>query len=157
MPNVCPACNADVVKSEDEAVHRCIGSNCPAQLKESLFHFTSRNAMDVDGLGKKLVNQLVENELVKVPSDIYDLTIEMLMPMERMAERSAQNLVDSIEKSKHTTFARLIYALGIRYVGEHIAQILAEEFSDIHSLMDASEEHANFNCWNNNIFLKFKF
>ncbi|MFA4911514.1 MAG: NAD-dependent DNA ligase LigA [Desulfobacteria bacterium] len=140
MPELCPVCGAGVFRSEDEAVQRCLGLSCPAKLKETIKHFASKRAMDIDGLGDKLVAQLTDKGLVKDAADLYSLSKEDLTELERMAEKSAQNLLESIEKSKETTMERLLYALGIRHVGEHIGKILANNFKDMESLVNATED-----------------
>jgi DNA ligase (NAD+) len=141
LPSYCPVCGADVVKPAGEAVARCSGGlYCPAQRKQALRHFASRKAMDIEGLGDKLVDQLVARGLVKNPADLYRLTLEQLSGLERMAQKSAQNLLDALEKSKDTTLARFLYALGIREVGEATAQALALQFGDLSQLEAASEE-----------------
>ena len=141
MPTVCPICGSPVVRMPDEAIARCTGGlDCPAQRKGALLHFASRRAMDIDGLGDELVEQLVERGLVRTPADLYRLTAAQLAALERMGEKSAQNLVASLERSKRTTLARLIYALGIRNVGEATARDLAAHFGGLAALMDASEE-----------------
>jgi DNA ligase (NAD+) len=138
MPERCPACGSTVHRLEDEAVARCTaGLYCPAQRKQALLHFASRRAMDIQGLGDKLVDQLVDNGLVATPADLYRLEIEQLAALERMAEKSASNLVAAIAASKHTTFARFIYALGIRNVGESTAQDLARHFGSVDRLAAA--------------------
>jgi DNA ligase (NAD+) len=138
MPDRCPVCGSAVRRLEDEAVARCTaGLYCPAQRKQALLHFASRRAMDIQGLGDKLVDQLVDNGLVETPADLYRLDIEQLAALERMAEKSASNLVAAIEQSKHTTFARFIYGLGIRNVGESTAQDLARHFGNIDRLAAA--------------------
>ena len=131
MPDRCPVCGSQVVRFPGEVAYRCIGISCPAQLKGRIRHFASRRAMDIDGLGEKLIDQLVEKGLVKDLADIYYLRKEQLVDLERMAEKSAQNLLDAIEKSKDTTLARFLYALGIRHVGEHLAQVLAEHVGSL--------------------------
>ncbi len=131
MPDRCPVCGSQVVRFPGEVAYRCIGISCPAQLKGRIRHFASRRAMDIDGLGEKLIDQLVEKGLVKDLADIYYLRKEQLVGLERMAEKSAQNLLDAIEKSKDTTLARFLYALGIRHVGEHLAQVLAEHLGSL--------------------------
>ncbi len=137
----CPVCGSAVERIEGEAVARCTGGLfCPAQRKEAIKHFASRKAMDIEGLGDKLVEQLVDNELVHDVSDLYALTVEQLAGLERMAEKSAGNLVSALEKSKRTTLERFIYALGIREVGEATAQVLAREFCTLESLMQADIE-----------------
>jgi DNA ligase (NAD+) len=141
MPTRCPVCGSDVHKAEDEAVARCsAGLYCPAQRKQALLHFASRRAMDIEGLGDKLVEQLVDGEIVRTPADIYKLGIVKLAELERMAEKSAANLVAAIEKSKQTTCARFIFALGIRTVGERTAQDLARYFGNIDRLACADAD-----------------
>lgn len=141
VPTHCPVCDGVVEREPDGAVLRCMnGLSCPAQRKQALWHFASRRAMDIDGLGDKLVEQLVDQELVGTPADLYLLTAEQLATLERMGEKSAQNLVDAIDKSRETTLARFLYALGIREVGETTAQALADEFGDLAELMEANEE-----------------
>lgn len=138
MPTVCPECGSHVVRLEDEAVARCTGGLiCPAQRKQAITHFASRRAMDIEGLGEKLVDQLVERQLVHHLDDIYRLTLPMLSGLERMAEKSAQNVLVAIEKSKAATLPRFIYALGIRNVGEATAKDLAQHFGSLEALMQA--------------------
>jgi DNA ligase (NAD+) len=139
MPTTCPECGSAVVRSEDEAVARCTGGLfCPAQRKQALLHFASRRAMDIEGLGQKLVDQLVDAGLVRTPADLYELGIAKLAQLERMAEKSASNVHAAIEKSKDATLARFVYALGIRNVGEVTAKDLARHFGTMDALMDAS-------------------
>lgn len=140
IPDRCPVCGADVLKSEDEVVARCTGIACSAQLKERIQHFASKRAMDIDGLGEKLVAQLVDKGLVKDVGDLYGLTKEPLAGLERMADTSAQNLLDALEVSKRRDPARVLYALGIRHVGEHVARVLMAAFGSIEGLAGASEE-----------------
>ena len=141
FPTKCPVCGSAVVRNEDEAVARCSGGlYCPAQRKQALLHFASRRAMNVEGLGEKLVDQLVEKGLVHTPADLYKLSTEDLSALERMGERSAANLVAEFDKSRRTTLERLIHALGIRNVGESTARDLARHFGDLQPLLDASEE-----------------
>jgi len=141
MPSKCPVCGSAVEKSQDEAVARCTGGLfCPAQRKQSLLHFASRRAMDIEGLGDKLVDQLVDAGIVRTPADLYKLGIAKLAALERMAEKSAANVNQAIEKSKDTTLGRFIYALGIRNVGEVTAKDLARHFGGIDALMDAGVE-----------------
>jgi DNA ligase (NAD+) len=140
MPDKCPACGTKAERIEGEAVTRCPNFACPVQVRGRLIHFASRGAMDIEGLGFKLVDQLVTVGLVSVPADFYRLTVDDLTPLERMAEKSAQNVIGAIERSKRTTLARFIYALGIRNVGETAAEVLAEHFDSIEALMEASEE-----------------
>jgi DNA ligase (NAD+) len=140
MPTRCPVCGSAVVKLPDEAVTRCTGGLfCAAQRKQALLHFASRRAMDIEGMGEKLVEQLVEAELVATPADLYRLRADVLEGLDRMGEKSAANLVEALERSKHTTLPRFIYALGIRNVGEATAKDLAVHFGDIDPLMDADE------------------
>jgi len=124
MPKNCPVCGSDVVRLPGEAAHRCVGISCAAQLKGRIRHFASKRAMDIDGLGVKLINQLVDKGLVKDVADLYYLTQDDLTSLERMAAKSAENLIKALEESKHPTLARFLYALGMRHVGEHIAQVL---------------------------------
>ncbi|NWG38864.1 MAG: NAD-dependent DNA ligase LigA [Hydrogenophilaceae bacterium] len=137
---VCPVCGSNVARQEGEAAIRCTGGlYCPAQRKQALLHFASRRAMDIEGLGEKLVDQLVDQGIVHTPADLYKLGIAKVANLERMAEKSASNLLAAIEKSKHTTLARFIFALGIRNVGESTAKDLAKHFGGLDSLMDADE------------------
>ncbi|HRP23556.1 NAD-dependent DNA ligase LigA [Thauera sp.] len=136
----CPVCGSHVVRGEDEAVARCTGGLfCPAQRKQALLHFASRRAMDIEGLGDKLVDQLVDAAIVKTPVDLYRLGVLALANLERMGEKSAQNLLAAIEKSRSTTLARFIFALGIRNVGEATARDLARHFGSLDALMAADE------------------
>lgn len=140
MPSVCPVCGSHVAKADDEAVWRCTGGLfCPAQRKQALLHFASRRAMNIDGLGDKLVEQLVEAHIVRTPADLYIVGMSALVDLERMGERSAVNLLDAIEKSKHTTLARFIFALGIRNVGEATAKDLAQHYGSLDKLLAADE------------------
>ena len=141
MPKKCPVCGSAVVRSEEEAVARCSGGLfCPAQRKQALLHFASRRAMDIEGLGEKIVDQLVEKGMVHTPADLYKLTQKDLADLERMAEKSAANLIEAFEHSKKTTLERFIYALGIRNVGETTARDFARHFGDLPPLLAASEE-----------------
>jgi len=140
MPDRCPVCGAAVFREEGEAAYRCTGISCPAKLKESLKFFGSRGALDIEGLGEKLIDQLVERGLVQDPADLYSLSKEDLAGLERMAEKSAQNLLDALARSKEATLPRCLTALGIRHVGEATARLLAEHFGDLASIMEASEE-----------------
>jgi DNA ligase (NAD+) len=140
MPEHCPICGASVYREEGEAAYRCIGISCPAKLKESLKFFGSRGAMDIEGLGEKLIDQLVERGLVKHLADLYNLTQEELAGLERMAEKSAQNLLNALERSKAATLPQGLTALGIRHVGEATARLLAEHFGNLTAIMEASEE-----------------
>jgi DNA ligase (NAD+) len=140
MPERCPVCGSQVFREEGEAAYRCIGISCPAKLKESLIFFASRGAMDIEGLGEKLVEQLIDRGLVQDVADLYSLTKQQLIGLERMAEKSAQNLLDALERSKRSTLTRGLTALGIRHVGEATAKLLAEHFGDLKKIADASEE-----------------
>ncbi|TAJ16511.1 MAG: NAD-dependent DNA ligase LigA [Rugosibacter sp.] len=141
LPKHCPVCGSAVEKLEDEAIARCIGGLfCPAQRKQALRHFASRRAMDIDGLGEKIVEQLVDNAIVKTPADLYKMGLASLANLQRMAEKSATNILVAIEKSKHTTLARFIFALGIRNVGEATAKDLSRYFGNLDALMRASED-----------------
>jgi DNA ligase (NAD+) len=138
IPPTCPECNAEVVRLEGESAHRCIGLACPAQIREHIKHFASRGGMDIEGLGDKLVTQLVDRGLIKDPADIYFLKREDLLSLERLADKSADNLLSSIERSKSPPLEKLLFALGIRHVGEHIARVLASTFTTLESLMQTS-------------------
>jgi DNA ligase (NAD+) len=140
MPERCPVCGGHVVRTEGEADHRCVNANCPAKLRETILHFASRGVMNIEGMGDALVNQLTERKLVKNVADIYKLTKEDLLSLERMGDKSAQNVLDEIEASKKLSLERVIYGLGIRFVGERTAQFLAEHFGSMDALMQASEE-----------------
>ena len=140
MPRKCPVCGGDVHRSEGEVAYRCVNVACPARLKESLLYFAGRRAMNIDGLGDKLVDQLVDKGLVHDVADLYSLSHEQLANLERMGEKSAQNLIEEIESSKKAELARLIFALGIRFVGERTGQLLAEHFGSLDRLAKATEE-----------------
>ncbi|MEW6047215.1 MAG: NAD-dependent DNA ligase LigA [Bacillota bacterium] len=140
MPEACPVCGARVVRPEGEAIWRCINRQCRAQLVEGLIHYASRDAMDIEGVGPALVTQLVEKGLVKSPADLYRLTAPQLAELERMGPKSAQNVVNAIQESKGRGLARLLYALGIRHVGEGTARDLARHFGDIDAVAKASLE-----------------
>jgi DNA ligase (NAD+) len=140
MPKHCPECGSTIHHVEGEVAYRCVNAACPAKRKESILHFAGRHAMNIDGLGEKIVDQLVDKGLVKDVADLYSLKLEDLAALERMAEKSAQNLLDEIKASKKNSLARLIYALGIQFVGERTAQLLAEHFSSLEELAEAKEE-----------------
>lgn len=140
MPNVCPVCGSHVAKAEDEAVSRCSGGLfCPAQRKQALLHFAGRRAMNIDGLGDKLVEQLVDENIVRTPADLYRLGLLAVINLQRMGEKSALNLLAAIEHSKQTTLARFIFALGIRNVGEATAKDLAQHFGTLDAWIEADE------------------
>ncbi len=143
FPSKCPACHSETFRPEGEAISRCMNLSCPARSRESLLHFASRRAMNIEGLGDSLLDQLLEKKLIKIIPDLYSLKLEDLVKLERMGPKSSQNLLDEIEKSKHRDAARLIYALGIRYVGERTAQTLANHFKSIDDLSKASFEELN--------------
>ncbi len=138
IPSKCPVCGAEVIK--EEAIHRCIGLDCPAQLKGRIKHFASKRAMDIEGLGVKLIDQLVDKGLIKDVADIYYIEKEQLIELERMADKSAQNIIDAIEASKTKPLSKFLYALGIRHVGETTAEDLARRFSRLDDFFHLSEE-----------------
>jgi DNA ligase (NAD+) len=146
MPVRCPVCNATVVRTKKEnsddleAAHRCINASCPAQIKERMKHFASKGAFDIDGLGDKLVDQMVQRGLLRSYADIFTLEPAVVESLERMGPKSARNLIEAIEASKQVDFYRFIFALGIRHVGEHVARILSETFGHLDDLMHAARE-----------------
>jgi DNA ligase (NAD+) len=140
MPENCPICGTKVVKTEGEVDYRCVNANCPAKLRETILHFASRGVMNIDGMGDALVTQLTDRGMVKNVADIYKLTKPDLLSLERMGDKSAQNVLDEIEASKKLPLGRVIFGLGIRFVGERTAQFLAEHFGSIDALMNASLE-----------------
>ena len=137
MPQVCPVCKTHVVREENEAATRCINAACPAQLKENIKHFASKHAFDIDGMGQKLVDQLVEKGVVLSFADLFTLEQETLQNLDRMGEKSAQNLLDAIKGSRKISFGRFLYALGIRHVGQYVARIVANHFGNLETLMRA--------------------
>ena len=142
MPTRCPVCDSHIERLADEAIARCSGGLfCAAQRKQALIHFASRRALDIEGLGEKIVDQLVDQHLVRTPADLYRLGFAAIANLERMGEKSADNLIKAINQSKSTSLARLIYALGIRHVGETTAKDLANYYRNMHALMDASIEN----------------
>ncbi len=146
MPEKCPECGTDIVRSEGEVDYRCVNANCPAKLRETILHFASRGVMNIDGMGDALVSQLTERGLVNNVADIYKLTKADLVSLERMGDKSAQNILDEIENSKKLPFERVIYGLGVRMVGERTAQFLAEHFGSMDALEKATvEELQNVN------------
>ena len=140
MPKHCPECNSQIVRLEGEVAHRCVNMSCPAQLKEHIRHFASRGAMDIEGLGEKVSAQLFDAKLITDPADLYFLTKEKLLELDRQAEKSAQNLLDSIKNSKNPPLDKFIYALGIRHVGERTAKLLAQHFGSMENIMAAKAE-----------------
>ena len=140
MPSRCPVCGSGIAKTEGEVVTRCSNPNCPAQIKESFKHFVSKGAMKIDGLGDKIIVQLIEKPLIEEPADLYSLSFDNLITLDKIKEKSAANLLGAIENSKKTTLARFIFALGIRHVGEYVAAILANHYGDLELLGKATEE-----------------
>ncbi len=140
MPEICPSCGERVFRDKDEAAIRCTNPDCPAQLLRNLIHFASRDAMDIEGLGPSVVKLLVENNLIKSEADIYRLTVENIKNLDRMGEKSAENIINAIEKSKQNDLSRLLFALGIRHIGAKAAKTIAERFGDIEGVMSASLE-----------------
>lgn len=140
MPLYCPSCGSSVIKEEDEAVHRCTNTECPAQLLRRLIHFVSRDAMDIEGLGPAVLEQLINSGIVSSPIDLYSLGAQELLTLERMGEKTVQNVLRAVEGSKNQEFYRFIFAMGIRHVGKGAAKLLAVSFGDIDSLMDATVE-----------------
>ena len=140
MPENCPVCGGKVVRTPGEADHRCVNANCPAKFRETILHFASRGVMNIDGMGDALVNQLTDRGLVKNVADIYKITKADLLQLERMGDKSAQNVLNEIEASKKLPLQRVIYGLGIRFVGERTAEFLAEHFGSMDALVNASQE-----------------
>ena len=140
LPDYCPSCGSKLVKEEDEAVTRCTNTECPAQLLRHLIHFVSRDAMDIEGLGPSLLETLLNEGLIKTFTDLYKLKAEDIASLDRMGEKSANNLINAIEKSKSAEINRLIYALGIRHIGEKAAKLLCEHFLSVEKLFEAGEE-----------------
>jgi DNA ligase (NAD+) len=140
MPRECPVCGMGVHRAEGEVAYRCVNVSCPARRRESFLHFAGRHAMNIDGLGEKIVDQLIETGLVKDFADLYKLKLEQVAGLERMAEKSAQNLLDEIEASKKNSLARLVYAIGIPFVGERTAQLLAAHFGSMEKIAEAGAE-----------------
>jgi DNA ligase (NAD+) len=138
MPKHCPVCGGKIVREEGEAATRCINTNCPARLKESILHFSARPVMNIDGLGEALVDQLVDRKLVSSVADLYDLTVDQLAGLERMGKLSAANLVRNIDKSRQNPLPRVLHSLGIRFVGERTATFLAEAFAELDRIAAAS-------------------
>ena len=140
IPDRCPECGSKIHKDPEEVAYRCVNASCPAKRRESLLHFAGRHAMNIDGLGEKIVDQLVDKGLVKDFADLYELKQEDVAALDRMAEKSAQNLLEEIKASKSNSLARLIYALGMRFVGERTAQLLSDHFASLPNLAKATEE-----------------
>jgi len=140
IPEKCPECGGIVVRAEGEADHRCVNANCPAKLRESILHFASRGVMNIEGLGEALVNQLADRGMVKNVADLYSLTRDDLLKLERMGEKSAQNVLDEIAASRKLPLERVIYGLGIRFVGERTAEFLAQHFGSLDAIIEAAEQ-----------------
>jgi DNA ligase (NAD+) len=140
MPDKCPVCGSKVIRMEGEAATRCINSSCSAQVKERIKHFASKSAFDIDGLGKKLVDQLVDKNLLSSVADIFTLDESVLSKLDRMGAKSAANLIGAIENAKTIDLSRFLFALGIRHVGEHVAAVLADYFITLDPLMNCSRE-----------------
>lgn len=140
MPTNCPACDSELVRIEEEVALRCVNPTCPAQIQEGIYHFASRNAMNIEGLGEKVVEQLFREQLVKDISDLYKLTVDDLVKLERMGLKSATNLVEAIESSKTNSMERVLFGLGIRHIGEKAAKILSETYHHFDALMLANKE-----------------
>ncbi len=140
FPTVCPSCGSSLTKEDGEAVLRCTNTDCPAQLMRHLIHFVSRDAMDIDGLGPAVLEQLINAELIKSPADLYRLKKEDIAPLERMGEKSASNLIEAIEKSKSRELYRLVFALGIRHIGQKAAKLMCEHFSSLENILSAKTE-----------------
>ncbi len=143
MPSRCPMCGSEVFREDGEAVSRCVGAECPAKLKQSLLHFASRNAMNIEGMGPAIVDQLADRKLVPGIASLYELRLIDIAGLERMGDKSASNLLDEIEKSRNNDLSRLIFALGIRHVGERAGKILAKHFGSMDKLMSAGEDELN--------------
>ncbi len=140
LPQKCPVCNSDTFKPEDEVARRCINLACPAQVKERILHFAAKPAMDIDGLGDRLVDQLVDKHLIETVADLYKLSVSQLQKLERMGQKSAENIINAINNSRQRSLDRLVYALGIRFVGEHVARILTQHYTRLNQLKEASSD-----------------
>jgi DNA ligase (NAD+) len=140
MPADCPVCGQPAVRSEDEAYYRCINLSCPAQIKERILHFASKSGVDIEGLGDKLIEQMVEKKIIKNAADLYQLTKADLMKLERMGDKLAENILEAIDKSRRPDLPHLMHALGIRNVGEHLASVLAAHFGSIDRVAQAEVE-----------------
>ncbi len=140
MPTHCPRCGTELVREEGEAVRRCVNPECPSRILESTFHFVSRGAMNIDGLGYQTIRQMLDRDVIRTPADLYRLTKEQVLELEGFADKSAEKLLENIARSKETTLNRLLIALGIRHVGETVAGLLSREFGTIEELMVANVE-----------------
>jgi len=140
MPEKCPECGAEVIREDGEAAFRCTGIECPAQRKRNIIHFVSKPAMDIDGLGPQVIEQLISNNLIKTAADLYYLNKQDIASLDKMGEKSAENLLSALEKSKDNELYRVIASLGIRHIGEKAAKILASEFKNIDNLIESDIE-----------------
>ncbi|MBD3386909.1 NAD-dependent DNA ligase LigA [candidate division KSB1 bacterium] len=140
LPQKCPVCNSDTFKPEDQVARRCVNLACPAQVKERILHFAAKTAMDIDGMGDKLVDQLVDKHLIETVADLYKLSVSQLQKLERMGRKSAENIIKAIENSRQRSLERLLYALGIRFVGEHVARILTQHYNSLNQLKEVSTD-----------------
>jgi len=140
IPGTCPVCGSGIVRLEGEAAHRCINLDCPAQIRENIKHFVSRGGMDIEGLGEKLVLQMLDTGIVRDPADLYDLTAETLADLERMGPKSAANILASLGRTKTPPLDKFIFALGIRHTGEHVSKVLAHRFGTLNTIMNVGEE-----------------
>ncbi|MDD5722448.1 MAG: NAD-dependent DNA ligase LigA [Syntrophales bacterium] len=140
IPDTCPVCGSGIVRLEGEAAHRCINLDCPAQIRENIKHFVSRGGMDIEGLGEKLIAQMLDSGIIRDPADLYDLTADDLANLERMGAKSADNILASLQRSKAPPLDKFIFALGIRHTGEHVSKMLARRFGTLDAIMNASEE-----------------
>ncbi|MDO9515389.1 MAG: NAD-dependent DNA ligase LigA [Syntrophales bacterium] len=140
IPDTCPVCGSRIVRLEGEAAHRCINLDCPAQIRENIKHFVSRGGMDIEGLGEKLIAQMLDSGIVRDPADLYGLPVETLAGLERMGTKSAGNILASLERTKTPPLDKFIFALGIRHTGEHVSKILARRFGTLDAIMNAGEE-----------------
>ncbi len=138
FPTKCPSCSSEVIREDDEAAIRCINPDCPAQLLRNLIHFCSRDAMDIEGLGPAILEQFSNNEMISSSADIYDLKAEDILKLDGFQEKSAKNIIDSINKSKENDLSKLLFAMGIRHIGSKAAKLLAEHFKNIDAIIDAS-------------------
>ncbi|MFC1533010.1 NAD-dependent DNA ligase LigA [Thermodesulfobacteriota bacterium] len=145
MPSRCPACNTEVEKKEGEVVWRCPNINCPAQVKASLIHFASKRAMNIEGLGDKIIDQMHDKGLIKEEADLYDLCFNDLIQLDKIEQKAANNLLNAIENSKRTSLAKFVYALGIRHIGEHVSGLLASHFKTIDGIREATKEELVYN------------
>ena len=155
MPTTCPSCGAPVVHLEDEAALRCVNPECPAQSLRNIIHFASRDAMDIDGLGTAVATQLVEKDLVHSAADLYDLTLEQLLTLEKFKEKSATNLLHAIENSKQNNLDKLLFGFGIRNIGDKAAALLAEHFGTLEAIREADIEKISEILFDDNISLKY--